>query len=156
MERYDDPYADADLVEADLCNRFGVNKETLRSSRFYDSESHTYLLLVGGGGPDRMVAASADKDGKQITIEVAYHYLSGDTVNPDLIGSFLPDNQQNASDYGYSRGFLFPFGALVVRLSEEENAFEYISYQLYNEAYARHDLTKVTSQQIKKPKTQAG
>ncbi len=96
MENYDNPYADGDLVEADLCPRFGIDKETLRSARLYDAKNHTYLLLVGGGGPGRVVALSAEKDTELVTIELAYHYMSDDTVNPDLIGSFWPDNRQDA------------------------------------------------------------
>ncbi len=143
MENYDNPYADGDLVEADLCPRFGIDKETLRSARLYDAKNHTYLLLVGGGGPDRMVASSTVKDEDLVKIEVAYHFLSYDTVDPDLIGSFLPDNQQDATKYGYSGGYLFPMGTLIVRLNEEKNAFQYISYRLNDEAYARHDTTKL-------------
>lgn len=143
-ERYDNPHADGDLVEADLCPRFGIDKETLRSARLYDAKNHTYLLLVGGGGPDQMVASSAEKDEDLVTIEVSYHFLSYDTVDPDLIGSFLPDNQQDATEYGYSQGYLFPMGTLIVRLSKKGNAFQYISYRLYDEAYARHDTTNLS------------
>ncbi len=141
-ERYDNPYADGDIVEADLCPRFGIDKETLRSARLYDAKSHTYLLLVGGGTGGRMAAYSVDRDGELFTIEIAYHYTMK-VVDPDLIGAFLPDNQQDATEYGYSQGYLFPMGTLIVRLNEEEYAFQYISYRLNDEAYARHDTTKL-------------
>ncbi len=143
-DRYKEPYVDAKLVEEEVFKRFGIEKEYLRTSQLYNPESNTYLFLVGGGGPDRFVVSSFKKDGKIITIKLSYHYLSN-TIQPNLINSFLPNNQQSALDYGYSSGFLFSFGNLYAELSYDESSFRYISYKLYDEKFARHDSIKVAS-----------
>lgn len=104
----------AGKVEPFLVNNFGVTGEYLKTSQYYDAATDTYQMIGGFGGGWNAVAASAERQGDDIVIQVKIHApVSDDEKTPDM--EFAPDGRA-----------ILPGGVLTVRPAE---AFpNYISF----------------------------
>ncbi len=116
--------APADEVEEALKKHFNVSSEHLRNSRWYDADTKTYALVVGGGGVGH-VAISAEQKENKIMIAVGI-VASDDEENEDMTA------RKKAMPYypHILEGWIvFPSGMMTVELNDE-NVVTYISYEL--------------------------
>ena len=116
--------APADEVEEALKKNFNVTTEYLRTSKWYNADTKTYALVIGGGGVGPVAISAEQQEGK-IMIAVGL-MASDDEENEDMIA------RKKAMPYypHVVKGWIvFPSGTMTVELTDE-NVVKYISYEL--------------------------
>ena len=121
--------APADEVEEALKKNFNVSSEYLRTSKWYNADTKTYALVIGGGGGGPVAISAEQKEGK-IMIAVGL-MASDDEENEDMLA------RKKAMPYypHVLEGWIvFPSGTMTVELTDE-SIIRYLSYEL-NETFA--------------------
>ena len=116
--------APADEVEEAMKKNFNVSTEYLRTSKWYNADTKTYVLAIGGGGGGPVAISAEQKEGK-IMIAVGL-MASDDKENEDMLA------RKKAMPYypHVLKGWIvFPSGTMTVELTDE-NVVKYISYEL--------------------------
>ncbi len=123
--------APADEVEKALQKNFDVRSEYLKTSKWYDADTQTYVLIIGGGGAHfRAMSAENTKEGIMIQIGLAAY----DDNEEDMAARKKAMPYQPLTDEPYRGGWvIFPSGTMTVELTDE-NIIRYISYEL-NESF---------------------
>ena len=116
--------APADEVEEALKKHFNVSSEHLRNSRWYDADTKTYALVVGGGGVGH-VAISAEQKEDKMMIAVGI-VASDDEENEDMTARKMAMPYYPHVLEGW---IVFPSGTMTVELNDE-NVVTYNSYEL--------------------------
>ncbi len=119
-------YAPAEEVEEALKKNFSVSSEYLRTSKWYNADTKTYVLAIGGGGGGPVAISAEQKEGK-IMIAVGL-MASDDKENEDMLAR---KKAMPYYPYALDGWIVFPSGTMIVELTGE-NVVNYISYELNN------------------------
>ncbi len=116
--------APADEVEEALKKNFNVSTEYLRTSKWYNADTKTYVLAIGGGGGGPVAISAEQQEGK-IMIAVGL-MASDDKENEDMLAR---KKAMPYYPYALDGWIVFPSGTMTVELTDE-NVVKYISYEL--------------------------
>ncbi len=120
--------APANEVEKALQKNFDVKADYLRTSKWYDASTETYVLGVGGGGVGR-IAISAEQKDRKIIMEVGL--MAPDEEDDE--GMIARKKAMPYYPHTLKGWIVFPSGTMTVELTDE-NIIRYISYEL-NESF---------------------